>query len=167
MGIAFILLSASTFAQSDESGTLVMVARTPDGIVLAVDSAITVHGIPTTNGRRKLIDVGQYGACAIEGWSGNQESGDDLSEKVRSWLRANPGVSGMDAIKGIQNIAVASWNSEGYKIGQLPLNRTVGVDITNILCGDMLSTGPAILEVQTRVGSDGSAKPSDPSIRIL
>jgi hypothetical protein len=162
LALSFFLGSALAVAQSDESGTLVMAARTPDGVVLAVDSAVTNNGVPTVNGHRKLVDVGQSGACAIAGFVGNEEHGNDISQTVRSWLKANPDVSGMAAISGILKIATKSWDSEHYSLGHLPDNRQPGDDITGIICADQLPDGPAILEAHTNVATNGSAQSYEP-----
>jgi hypothetical protein len=165
---AFILLSAQAIAQSDESGTLVMAARTTSGVVIAIDSAITYENQShiqsvSIDGDRKLIDIGRSGACAIEGFTGNVRGGNDIAQEARIWLRANPKASGFEALTGILNVAVKSWDSEHYIrsfLGTFPGDRFVGADITHIMCGEIFDDGPGIIEANTTVAADGSAKPS-------
>jgi hypothetical protein len=67
------LSAHSQNVSDDESGTLVMVARTNTAVIVSVDSAVHALGpnsleIPgMADGGRKLISVGKNGACAIDG----------------------------------------------------------------------------------------------------
>src|SRR5271156_5311940 len=78
---------------SDESGTLVMVARTADAVILSVDSAITrregVRVTYLTDGDRKLIKVGEKSACAIEKFLGENKDDLDVTGALRKWVQAN------------------------------------------------------------------------------
>src|ERR1700677_5294381 len=71
LGFVLILTSTLAAAQSDETGTLAMAARTPSTVVIAIDSAVTHENResqPETvsiHNDRKLIDVGETSACAI------------------------------------------------------------------------------------------------------
>jgi hypothetical protein len=63
-----------TAQSSDESGTLVTVARTADSVIISVDSMITHYELGVgfdvpkcfTDGTHKLVNVGERSACAID-----------------------------------------------------------------------------------------------------
>lgn len=163
---AFMLLSLHATAQSDESGTLVMVARTTSGIVVAVDSAITTqdpitgHKTVIKGQRRKLVDFGKYGACTIDAFTGYAEDGNIIADEARSWLKANPTAKGFEALNGILMVAGTSWNREHYSpgyMGTYPGNRRVGDLISHIVCGDLIGDDFMIIEGDTTVAADGTA----------
>jgi hypothetical protein len=160
------VLSTRAISQSDESGTLVMVARTTSGIVVTVDSAITTRDpithLPTviTDPTRKLVDFGEFGACTVDAFTGDAERGNIIADEARRWLRANPTARGFEALNGILVIAATSWNSEHYPmsyLGTYPANRRVGDTISHIVCGDLFGDNFMIIEADTTVAADGTA----------
>jgi hypothetical protein len=170
LGVIFLIFPCVLWtranAQSDESGTLVMVARTTEEIVVSVDSAIATLD-PTTqqtsvisDPSRKLIDVGMYGACTIDGFTGFSIHHNIISDKARAWLAANPSAVGFEALNGLLVIAAASWNSEGYLpnfAGMYAGGRHVGSNVSHIVCGDLIDKDFMIIEGDTILGSDGRA----------
>jgi hypothetical protein len=170
--IAVILLiflsvrSTRTNAQSDESGTLVMVARTTTGIVVSVDSAITTKDPVTLqtsvvrDPSRKLIDFAQYGACTIDAFTGESAHGNILANQAREWLKANPAAKGFEALNGILVVAATSWNSEHYVpsfLGVYPGDRRVGDLVSHIVCGDLIGNDFMIIQGDTTLAADGTA----------
>jgi hypothetical protein len=162
----FVALSTRAVAQSDESGTLVMIARTNFGIVVAVDSAISTLDPKThrptviTDPSRKLIDLGKFGACTIDGFTGESDHGNILAFDARTWLTQHPSAKGADALIGILHVAKNSWDRERYfpdASGRYPGERRAGDPISDIMCGDLFNDGFGIIEAQTTVAHDGSA----------
>jgi hypothetical protein len=124
-------------------------------VVISIDSAIDESGTISIDGSRKLIDVGTRSACAIEGFSGNAFTGNNLGRDIRDWVRAHPGVNAAQAISSILRVAANSWNKEHYH--EFPQGRKVGDLITTIVCGDEYSDGLGILIAATKIAPDGKA----------
>jgi len=139
---------------SDESGTLVIVGRTADAVVVSVDSKIThTDPRPSANeGRRKLVDVGTHGACAILGFLGlNSTEEFDVSAALRAWVSDHPRTEAREALGGLLAAAGGAWDRAGYYRGALPAPQAKDGSITTLICGDFVDGRPAILVGHTVV----------------
>jgi 20S proteasome alpha/beta subunit len=68
-----------------------MAARTESAAIIAVDSEISSKNLHPIAGERKLVDVGDGSACAIEGFLGKGAAAElDVSEALRQWVREHP-----------------------------------------------------------------------------
>jgi hypothetical protein len=166
--LLFVLSNGITWGQavgraSDESGTLVMVGRTADAVIVGVDS--TVHptnplaprpAFPVTplDRDRKLVEVGEHSACAISGYLGWNEAGLEVSASMRGWIADHPKIEAIDAIDDLLDAAVAAWDRRHYSVAAMP-NRQIGSPITDLVCGDFANGHPVIVRGQTYVIADG------------
>lgn len=147
---------------ADESGTLVMVARTRAAIIISADSEVHssdgVSYFPTlrSEGRRKLVNVGKTGACAIDGWLGDEVANIDVAISLRNWVKSHPTAGPVEAINDLLRVAAGTWDREGYLPGQI--TRKIGKDITTLTCGDIVSGQPVIVKGQTYLRNDYSAE---------
>jgi hypothetical protein len=157
---------SQTFKGSDESGTLVMVARSKSAVVLSVDSKVThlkpLPGFPDipidpNDIERKIVDVGQHGACAIDGYLGSREPHKDVAEALREWIRANPKTEVREGISDLLEAAADAGDRQKYSPDELPQGRKRGYRITLLVCGDFFDGHPAIIRGETYVAEDGSA----------
>lgn len=152
---------------SDESGTLVMVARTANAVIVSVDSKIMPHdsaapppAVPATpvSGDRKLVEVGELSACALEGFVGSNETNLDVSASMRSWIAANPKTEAREAIDALLDAAADAWDHHKFTLEQIRLqtpSRTDGSRITTITCGEVVDGQPIIITGQTYVKAEG------------
>ncbi len=165
LGWFVVCRSISAQAQNipaDESGTLVMVARTRSAIIISADSEVHssdgVSYVPTlrSEGRRKLVNVGKTGACAIDGWLGDEEANIDVASSLRNWIKSHPTESPVEAIGDLLQAAAGTWDHEHYLPGQNA--RKIGDPISAITCGDIVDGKPVIVKGQTYVEDDYSAE---------
>jgi hypothetical protein len=156
----------SVAAGSDESGTLVMVGRTADVVIVSVDSKINhtpekgKPDIPTKliAGERKLVDVGQKSACAINGFLGGNPTDLDVATALRAWVRVHPKVEAHIALKDLLSVAGDAWNKAGYTIKHRPdLQSHQGDQITQLICGDIVDGRPVIVRGATFVNNQFKA----------
>ena len=159
MGAAQNLHSADV-----ESGTLIMVARTNSSVIVSVDSRInTDNGFlraPSlwTDGTRKLVDVGERGACALDGWIGNEKLYLAPAASLRNWVKNHPNEGPAVGIDNLLEVAAATWDQLGAKPGEpLPNNRQANSIITTLLCGDFVDGHPVIVRGETFVKPDFTA----------
>lgn len=160
-------LSIPAHAQSVptvESGTLIMVARTKSAVVISVDSQInTKLGVSdpvlhSSDGERKIVDVGTTGACAISGWLGNPLATINVASSMRAWVKKNPTEGPTEAIGHLLEQAARTWDREAIEPGHsLPMDRLIGSDITTLICGDVVNGQPVIVKGKTFVQIDYSA----------
>jgi hypothetical protein len=153
---------------ADESGTLVMVARTANAIIVSADSKVTPNDsraptppIPATpvSGDRKLVNVGERSACALDGFLGRNESDLDVSASLRSWITANPKTEAREAFDALLDAAVGAWDRHHYTLDQIRNQgdggRKIGSPITKITCGEFVDGHPIIVVGETYVKADG------------
>jgi hypothetical protein len=158
-------LSAQAKNSSDvESGTLVMIARTKSAVIVSVDSRIdTDAGFlrpPSlwTDGTRKLVDVGERGACGLDGWIGDEKLDLAPAVSLRTWAKNHPNEGPAVGIDNLLKVSAATWNQLGAKPGEpLPKNRQVNSVITTLLCGDFVNGHPVIVRGETFVNPDFTA----------
>jgi hypothetical protein len=157
-------VDSASFATSDESGTLIMISRTQSQVVLGVDSKITYTDYESGAGsaqsvaEKKLVEVNQNGACAIEGFTGNRPLRISVSATVESWLKAHPSAEVGRDLMNILDAAGTAWNSANYQRGHLPKARKVGSPISTFICGDTANGQPIIVRGQTYVSQNLRAK---------
>ncbi len=151
LSIGWCVNSPSISAQlqrvpEDASGTLVMVTRTSTAVIVSVDSEVhalgpnSQDGGGSSDGNRKLILVGEKGACAIEGYLGMHgypES--DVSGYLRIWVRDHPTMGPYEGIDGLLQTAATAWNVSH------PGGKRLDGDITYLTCGDIVGTQPFIV----------------------
>jgi hypothetical protein len=142
---------------SDESGTLVMVARTADAVILSVDSTITHReGRQVTfytDGDRKLVNVGEKSACAVEKGIGKSTDDLDVSAALRRWVQAHPKMEAHEGIGGLLEEAAKVWDRN--LLNGTRSNLSVGSVITRLVCGDIVDGHPVIIRGSTIAESDG------------
>jgi hypothetical protein len=155
-GIALLILLTSfshpLWSQAgDESGTLVMVARTTNAVIVSVDSKVTPNdstasstAIPATpvSGDRKLVNVGERSACAIDGNLGANEGDKDVSASLRLWIAKNPNTEAQEAIDALLDAAVGAWDRNHFTLDQIAKQgdggRKIGSRIAKITCGEFV-----------------------------
>jgi hypothetical protein len=149
-------------APSDESGTLVMVARAIDMVVVSVDSKVTHNAgdaadiaADPVDGKRKLVQVGEKSSCAISGFIGNNTEELDVSASLRKWVENHPKTEAHDALLSLLQESAGAWDRQNYVLGKLPLNRHIGSNINTLTCGDVVNGHPVIVRGQTIVRPDG------------
>jgi hypothetical protein len=152
---------------ADESGTLVMVARTASAIIVSVDSKITPLDstaksleprVTPVDGDRKLVDVGEHSSCALDGFLGANEAGHDVSALMRSWVAAHPKAEAQEAINALLDAAAGPWDLRHYTLAEIAVqikHRKVGDPITTITCGEFVDGKPIIVVGETRVKANG------------
>jgi hypothetical protein len=69
-------------------GTVNVVLANPQGMVIAADSLLSSHGIPSPEPGQKLFQLDDYTVCTIAGFYSSKEPNPDLSLEVRSILYA-------------------------------------------------------------------------------
>ena len=165
--IAALIFATDAVSQppSDESGTLVMIARTSSEIIISVDSKIThlnfqgpqAPSFKEIDGDRKLFNVGMNGACAIDGYLG--DSAQDVSAYIREWLKKNPSVGVQEGLESLLKAAATTWNDHHYDQSPafLPDKRQVGDHVTFLTCGDWVDGHPTIFRGTTYVAPDATA----------
>jgi hypothetical protein len=171
-GIAVLILltafSRPLWSQAaDESGTLVIVARTANAVIVGVDSKITPHNptaalpaIPATlvSGDRKLVNVGELSACALDGNLGANEVDRDMSASLRLWTTAHPKTEAREAIDALLHAAAKAWDNHGYTLDDLAAQtppRKLDSKITTLTCGEFFDGHPIILVGETVVKAGG------------
>ena len=167
---------------ADESGTLVMVARTRSVVIVSVDSKISLSKADNeriqsegrvfilhklTDGTRKLVDVGKNSACALTGSLGvdaPDQQGNilDIATSLREWVKAPPDEGASEAMNDLLATPAATWDRGNY-VQNPPLqtnenNQTVHPDfITVLTCGDIVDGHPVIVRGETYLKPDLSA----------
>jgi hypothetical protein len=179
---AFFLLasgvSGAGYAQigakvGDESGTLILIARTKTAIIVSVDSKITQGaGVPLDklqsapiNPARKLVDVGDRSACVLDSYLGIEGEESDVAPALRRWIVSHPHVEADEALDNLSTIAVSTWNIRGFKVVEsLPRGRRPGSSITGLFCAGFAKGKLFIVGGHTEVNEDLSARwvPSPP-----
>jgi hypothetical protein len=135
-----------------------MAARTESAAIIAVDSKISSKNSRPIAGERKLVDVGDRSACAIEGFLGYGDAPElDVSEVLRQWVRDHPKREADDALDDLLKAAAGRWDNGRYPLGHLPQDRQVGKGITVLVCAEMIRGRPWIFRGETYVNSDGTA----------
>lgn len=163
---AIMLLGSSYLgAQSDESGTLVIAARTKGEVILAIDSQVTrtdfhgpdVMGEPTP--LKKLVDIGERGSCAIVGWEGDGTRGIVVANDIRRVLEQHPQTD-LSGLMGVMlDSAAKTWDGAEYQLDSLPRHRQPGGLITELVCVGKVGGRPSILVGRTTVSNTGAAIP--------
>jgi hypothetical protein len=149
---------------ADESGTLVMVARTSNAVIVSVDSKVTPHdstaplpALPATpiDGDRKLVNVGENSACALDGFLGANEGDKDVSASMRLWIAANPKTEAREAIDALLDAAAGEWDRRHFTLAQIQnQSRKIDSSITKITCGEFVDGNPIIVVGETYVKAD-------------
>jgi hypothetical protein len=174
LAIVFISFSAAKAQivdeKSDESGTLVLVARTKTSVVVSVDSKITQSSEVSSylrqkrpiNPRRKLIDVGDRSACALSGNLGIENEESDVSISLRNWVFKHPHIEANKGLSGLLSAAAEAWNRRKFKPSDpLPNRRKPGYPITNVFCGGFANGKIFIVRGRTVVDINSSARFED------
>jgi hypothetical protein len=152
----------------DESGTLVMAARTDSSVIIVADSKITLGdadlNAPSIDGNRKLVDVGKYSACGIVGWLGNVSENTDVSEALRAWVRKYPKVEAYEGLQELLNVAADQWNHKlamsgmsGDEFLKTNHNRQIGNEISELICASLQQGQPTMVRGRSLVKSDFTA----------
>src|ERR1700730_14432553 len=147
--------------ESDESETLVMVARTSDSAILAVDSKMTASdGVqldgPSLDAKRKIVNIGERSSCAVEGYVGPKDA--DVADALREWSASHPKVGAAEGLSGLLSVAANMWDQHHYTIDQIrKKGRDKGSPITTLTCVDFVDGHPVIVRGQTGVTPDLSA----------
>jgi hypothetical protein len=160
--LAFGSQSVRSQTGSEESGTVVIVAKTNSVVVVSVDSRTTemIAGggtVPRDQPDRKIVNVGKTGACAIDGHLGTEERfekhpGTDISQLMHTWVLDHPEIAPREAIGPLLQLAVDAWEAEKeYKIYVVP--RIIGEPITVLTCGDYEANKPIIVRGHTEEAS--------------
>jgi hypothetical protein len=183
--LSFILLFMSTFGLSQttldssaESGTLIIAVRMKASVVIGVDSKVSQN--PSNekerqkfpiNSQRKLVDVGRFSACALDGNLGIEGNSKlDVASAMRSWTTRNPNAEIDTALTPLLLAAASAWNGRKFtQLSKLPNGRRPGDPITTLTCGGWIKGDPIILRGRTIVNGDSSAgheilKPIGPDI---
>ena len=152
-----VISAQTTVVSEDESGTLVMVARTRLAVVVSVDSEIRRKGENPgvsgwDDGERKLVDVGETGACALEGYMGQHNEQVGVADYLRTWVRQHPTEDPVEGFEGLLNAAARGWNEVPHI--EFLVNT---VSPTYLICGDIVGGHPVIVRGQTYQLRDGSA----------
>jgi hypothetical protein len=155
--------SQSHIEASDESGTLVILARTATAVVVTVDSKVlsSTGGSPyrvpePIDLSRKLVDVGDLSSCAISGNLGIKGDVSDVSLALRAWVQEHPHIEADNAIGGLMSASAEAWNSRHFQFGDT-VPRQIGEIITSILCGGFSGGKAFIVRGQTVLNSDLTA----------
>jgi hypothetical protein len=148
---------------SAQSGTLVMVGKISDAVIVSVDSKLTgviplppfVTPMTPIDADRKLVDIGTHSACAINGNLGTNKNGYDVSAALRAWVAENPTKEAYEAIESLLEATEVGWNSMHYPVSHMPNNRKLNEAITTLTCGDFVDGHPVIVRGETFAKSDG------------
>ena len=151
--------TAQVMQPGDESGTLVIAARTDSFVVIAADSLITKTASGsdsqttlTTDPNRKLVEIGPSGACAIDGYTGFQAEHENVANDLREWTHRYPRLGPATAMGTLLHVAASTWNKRNFNIADiLPNGRRVGAGITFLTCGDWVNGAPVIVRGATFV----------------
>jgi hypothetical protein len=166
-GVSNIGNAQASSKQGDESGTLILIARTKSAVIISVDSKITqssaisldkLQKMPI-NPARKLVDVGDKSACVLDGNLGIEGEESDVAPALRSWVVNHPHVEADKALDNLSAIVVEAWNKRGFRVGdKLPLDRKPGSLITRLVCAGFADRKFFIVEGHTEVNADISAR---------
>lgn len=153
---------------STESGTLIVATRMKSSVAIGVDSKVSQNTSNEKekqkfpiNPKRKLVDVGKFSACALDGYLGIEDDNKlDVVSAMRSWIIRNPDAEIDTALPPLLLAAASAWNGRGFTpLSKLPRRRRPGDSITTFTCGGWIKGSPIILRGQTVVNSDSSAGP--------
>lgn len=152
---------------SDESGTLILIARTKQFVVISVDSKITQSAEVSVfskqrrpiNPERKLIDVGLNSACVLDGNLGIEGDRSDISASIRDWLSSHPSVEADEGFEDILRVSAEAWNNRKFQRGQsLPQERRENSFITRVQCAGASRGRTYIVRSETLVNADFTAR---------
>jgi hypothetical protein len=161
MGLLFGIVSSSAADtpedRSDESGTLVVLARTRTTVIVAVDSKISRHGHPI-NPHRKLVDVGDRSSCAIDGNLGIEGERSDIAPAMARWVRKHPHIEADVTLNDLLSAAAEAYNSRHLRPGDV-MPRKAGEQILQVSCGGFSPGWTYIIRGVVNLGQDYLAHP--------
>lgn len=155
-----LLRSQPAHSGDEESGTLVMAARTDSLAIIAVDSKISDNSDGKIDGTQKLLDFGGRSSCALEGWLSNSEYNVDVASSLRNWISGHPDGDPNRDVLELLKAAAEPWNERipHLKPGEpLPKYRKPGERITMLVCGEVSNGQPIIVRGETFVEDNNKA----------
>lgn len=140
----------AALAQGDESGTLIVAAKTSDGALLAVDGRVTrtlANGalVYITRPEDKLVYLPGKGACAIDGWLGWVDKNLSVADSLRLVAKQN-GASNIEEL--FQKFLAEDervWEQAQYIDGHYPNGRRTGDLINDLSCVGNDGVQPVLL----------------------
>jgi hypothetical protein len=136
-------------------------------VVIGVDSKVSQNPsnererqkLPV-NPRRKLVDIGKFSACALDGNLGIEGNDKlDVASAMRDWITKNPNAEIDTALGPLLLAAASAWNGRRFNhTSKLPNDRRPGDPITTLTCGGWVKGRPIILRGRTVVNNDSSAR---------
>jgi hypothetical protein len=150
---------------SDESGTLVMAAKTGDAVILSVDSKITHDNFVGTPQNRnshekKISNVGTKSSCAIDGFLYSPTNNIDIISVLKKWVEDNPKIEISEGINELLVVGENEWNRGKYDHidHRPPGNRKENYPIFSLTCIEFKKNTPMIVRGETKLNADFSAR---------
>jgi hypothetical protein len=147
----------------DESGTLVMVGKTSDAVILVADSKITPSDGTHLMGEiidpdRKIADIGKRSSCAVVGYVGPKDR--DVANALRAWSAAHPTIDAFEGFRDLLAVAKSAWDEHHYTPLDISRHdgRRIGSEITFLICADFVGGHPTIVSGRTVVDDDLTAR---------
>lgn len=108
--------------------------------------------------KRKLILVGQFGACASEGWEGKQDRHVKISDDLRRWSTNHPNATVRQSLRSLLAVIALDWVKAGNDMQHLPSRHPLGSQMTGLYCVDVSEGEPHLFVGITKVALDGTAQ---------